>query len=70
MRYISRLQILLIFLFSNFIISQNTVRFEDINDDNGMSGNSVLTILQDFQGFMWFGTRYGLNRYDGYSVRS
>ncbi len=70
MRHILRLQILIFFFFSNFIISQNTVRFEHINDENGMSGNSVLTIIQDFQGFMWFGTRYGLNRYDGYSVRS
>ncbi len=37
--------------------------------DNGLSENSVNCILQDRQGFMWFGTRGGLNKYDGYSVQ-
>jgi hypothetical protein len=25
--------------------------------------------VQDDQGFMWFGSQYGLNRYDGYSFK-
>ncbi|RYZ28438.1 MAG: hybrid sensor histidine kinase/response regulator, partial [Chitinophagaceae bacterium] len=33
----------------------------------GMSGNGVMSILQDSKGFMWFGTRNGLNRFDGSS---
>ena len=33
---------------------------------NGMSQNTVMAILQDRQGFMWFGTWDGLNRFDGY----
>ncbi len=36
---------------------------------NGLSQNTVNTILQDKQGFMWFGTKDGLNRYDGLSFR-
>ena len=32
---------------------------------NGLSQNTVTCILQDRKGFMWFGTRNGLNRYDG-----
>lgn len=34
-----------------------------------MSGNSVTSILQDSRGFMWFGTRNGLNRFDGTSFK-
>ncbi|MEP0823203.1 MAG: hybrid sensor histidine kinase/response regulator, partial [Ignavibacterium sp.] len=32
-----------------------------------MSQNSVYAVLQDRKGFMWFGTKDGLNRYDGYT---
>ncbi len=41
------------------------IRFEHITSEQGLSQSSVLCILQDRQGFMWFGTRDGLNRYDG-----
>ena len=34
---------------------------------DGMSQNTVMTIMQDKQGFMWFGTWDGLNRFDGYT---
>lgn len=36
---------------------------------NGLSHNKVQCILQDKQGYLWFGTVYGLNRYDGYSFK-
>ncbi len=38
-------------------------RHYDVN--SGLSQNSVFSIFQDRQGFMWFGTKYGLNRFDG-----
>ena len=41
------------------------VKFENLTSQDGLSQNSVYTILQDQDGFMWFGTRIGLNRYDG-----
>lgn len=44
----------------------NTIRFETINVEGGLSQNAVLSIAQDSQGFMWFGTEDGLNKYDGY----
>ena len=45
-------------------------RFDHINSRNGLSHNSVLSILKDSKGFMWFGTYGGLNRYDGYNMIS
>jgi ligand-binding sensor domain-containing protein len=41
--------------------------FDHLTVDQGLSNNTVLTILQDSRGFMWFGTEDGLNKYDGYN---
>ncbi|MBN2745251.1 MAG: histidine kinase [Bacteroidales bacterium] len=38
--------------------------------EKGISQNSVRCILQDQNGFMWFGTWSGLNRYDGQNIIS
>lgn len=43
------------------------IKFLDISD--GLSNNSVVTIYQDSDGYMWFGTYDGLNRYDGYNFK-
>lgn len=37
--------------------------------EDGMSQNTVMDILQDKQGYMWFGTWNGLNRFDGYEFQ-
>ena len=42
------------------------IRLEHIGTEAGLSQSNVTCILQDSRGFMWFGTRDGLNRYDGY----
>lgn len=43
--------------------------FKHFKTDNGLSHNTVNSILQDQFGFMWFGTKDGLNRFDGYSFK-
>ena len=42
-----------------------TINFRHIKSENGLSNSTIETILQDNRGFLWFGTRDGLNRYDG-----
>jgi ligand-binding sensor domain-containing protein/signal transduction histidine kinase/CheY-like chemotaxis protein len=41
------------------------ISFNHLDVTNGLSNNSVLSIYQDSTGFLWFGTKYGLNRFDG-----
>jgi signal transduction histidine kinase/CheY-like chemotaxis protein/ligand-binding sensor domain-containing protein len=44
------------------------IRFDHLTLEDGLSHSSVQNILKDSQGFMWFGTSDGLNRYDGYKM--
>ncbi len=44
--------------------------FKHYQVEQGLSNNAVICIIQDSKGFMWFGTRDGLNRFDGYTFKS
>ena len=47
----------------------NDIKFTHLTASNGLSQSSVRCILKDRFGFLWFGTRDGLNRYDGYKFK-
>ncbi len=48
------------------LASGQSYNFRRYQVENGLSYNSVMCSLQDKKGFLWFGTKDGLNRYDGY----
>ena len=52
------------------IAQEPALAFTHITDEQGLSNTSVETIFQDSRGFIWIGTRNGLNRYDGYDLRT
>ena len=64
---------LLFFLFAlSFTHSQSIdgkLTFDHLSIQEGLSQATVLCSVQDHFGFMWLGTRDGLNRYDGYSFQ-
>jgi signal transduction histidine kinase/ligand-binding sensor domain-containing protein/DNA-binding NarL/FixJ family response regulator len=41
------------------------LKFWRLTTEDGLSNNQVFGVVQDQDGFMWFGTASGLNRYDG-----
>ena len=45
------------------------IRFERMTVEQGLPDGTVICMLKDRLGFMWFGTTSGLMRYDGYSFR-
>ncbi|MFC2083755.1 two-component regulator propeller domain-containing protein [Bacteroidota bacterium] len=46
--------------------SKEPIKFEHISIEQGLSSNRIMCIIQDSKGFLWFGTGYGLNKYDGH----
>ncbi len=49
--------------------NSHPMRFGHLDVNDGLSQSNVLTVLQDSEGWMWFGTENGLNSYDGYEFR-
>jgi len=61
-----------LFSFLSVVCSQSVddLTFTNISVKDGLTQGTVHSIYQDGQGFMWFGTGDGLNRYDGYEFKT
>lgn len=59
----------LFFLVPSFVVQSQSylVQTEVLSIEDGLSNRFVRSIVQDGKGFMWFATKNGLNRYDGYN---
>ena len=61
----------LILVITNFYIISNgqttALNYYSVND--GLSHNVINCIFQDSEGYIWFGTQNGLNKFDGYNFK-
>ena len=65
--------ILVLFLFLSMRLigrGMSDFMFSHLGIVDGLSHQEVYSIAQDFEGFMWFGTLYGLDRFDGSTLRN
>lgn len=67
---LTKLFLVFFLLFSVVSIAYSqSYSFRHYQVENGLSYNSVICSLQDKKGFLWFGTKDGLNRFDGYTFK-
>lgn len=50
--------------------AQSKYYFKQFGTKEGLSQSKVTSILNDHKGYLWIGTEYGLNRYDGNQIKS
>ena len=68
MRHI--IHILFILLFHKVMIANDKINISSFSVTSGMPSNEVFCGEYDDLGFLWFGTKNGLSRYDGYSFKN
>lgn len=70
MRLKATILIVLFFVVQQFLYAQKSeYQFSHLDISNGLSNNRINWIHKDANGFMWFGTYSGLNRYDGFKFK-
>lgn len=60
----------IIILLAHLLTAQTGVDFRNYSVKDGLSQNTVFSITQDQSGYIWIGTRDGLNKFDGYQFES
>lgn len=65
-----RIVTLIFLLLTAKMLQAQPYYFKHYQVESGLSNNSVFANVQDHNGFMWFGTKDGLNRFDGYSFKT
>ncbi|WP_066220031.1 two-component regulator propeller domain-containing protein [Formosa haliotis] len=59
--------LIILFVSCNICFGQfYNLKFENLNTEEGLSSSTCLEVFQDSEGFLWFGTIDGLNKYNGY----
>ena len=70
-----KMTLLLVFIFSfmkvdiSYANISESINFNNITIEDGLSQSTVETIFQDSRGYIWIGTNDGLNRYNGYEFK-
>ncbi|WP_010133917.1 two-component regulator propeller domain-containing protein [Ochrovirga pacifica] len=67
--YLSNLIFKVLFFLSINTFSQERFTFSHISVNDGLSQSDVNAIYQSKDGYMWFGTHDGLNKFDGYQFK-
>jgi ligand-binding sensor domain-containing protein len=70
MKNLKTVALLVLLLISSVSANADKYYFEQISLHEGLSQSTVKAIFRDHIGMLWIGTREGLNRYDGQSIRT
>ncbi|MDO7173137.1 hybrid sensor histidine kinase/response regulator transcription factor [Mariniflexile sp. AS56] len=63
--------VLVLFTFCGAFAQSNTLEYkQNLTITNGLAHNGVTSILEDSRGYLWVGTYDGLNKYDGYDLKT
>ena len=57
-------------IYSHVQSQTTSFNFRHLTNAEGLSDGIVQALVQDKYGFMWIGTKYGLNRFDGINIKT